>query len=98
MLLIPTTYKDTETETIPQLDKVKFKAWLKSRKIKRREELKLLLKGFQGPSAPANAPPVFEAFAFDLKNLCRHSFSQGKLEGGRNLKLSLKVFQGPAGV
>ena len=34
-----------------------------------REKLKLLLKGFQGPSAPAKAQLAFEAYAFDFTNL-----------------------------
>ena len=46
---------------------------MKSRKIKMRDKLKLLLKGFQGPSAPAKAQPAFEAYAFDLLNLSRQS-------------------------
>ena len=46
-----------------------------SRRIKRREKLKLSLKEFQGPLTPAKAQPAFEAYAFDLINLCRHSFN-----------------------
>ena len=57
---------------------------VQSRRIKRREKLKLSLKEFQGPLAPAKAQPAFEAYAFNLINLSRQSFSQGELEGGRN--------------
>ena len=42
--------------------------------------------GFQGPTALAEAQLAFEAFAFDLINLSRHSFSQGELKGGNNYK------------
>ena len=45
---------------------------------RRREKLKLSLKGFQGPSAPAKAQPAFEANAFDLINLSRLGFSRNK--------------------
>ena len=38
------------------------------------EKVNLSMKGFQGPSAPAKAQPAFEAYAFDLTNLYRHSF------------------------
>ena len=40
--------------------------------------------GFQGPTVLAKAQPAFEAFAFDLINLSRHS--QGELKGGNKYK------------
>ena len=37
--------------------------------------------------------PAFEAYALDIINLSRMSFTEGGVEGGRN---SLKGFQGPS--
>ena len=52
--------------------------------LKRREKLKLSLKGFQGPSVPAKAQLAFEAYATNLINLSRQSFGQGEFKGGGN--------------
>ena len=52
-----------------------------------------IISRFQGPSAPVKAQPVFEAYALDIINLSRQSFTQGEVEGGSN---SLKGFQGPS--
>ena len=62
-----------------------YQSRVESMRIQRREKLKLLLKGFQGPSAPAKAQPAFESNAFDLINVSRQSFSQGELNRGSNL-------------
>ena len=59
-------------------------------RIQGREKLKLLLKGFRGPSAPAKAKPAFEANFFDLINVSRQSFSQGELNRGSNLNYHCK--------
>ena len=56
-----------------------------SRRIRRRKKLKLSLARIPGPISTCQAQPAFEAYAFDLINLCRYSFHQGELEGERNL-------------
>ena len=67
-----------------------YQSRVESMRIQRREKLKLLLKGFWGPSAPAKAQPAFEANAFDLINVSRQSFSQGELNRGSNLNYHCK--------
>ena len=52
-----------------------------------------IISRFQGPSAPVKAQPVFEAYALDIINLSRQSFTQRR---SRRREKFLKGFQGPS--
>ena len=57
--------------------------------IKRREKLKLSLKGFQGPLAPAKGPPAFEAYAL-ISSIYLDRVQSRRINRREKLKLSLK--------
>ena len=70
MLLISWTYIDT----------------VSVKENQKEGETKWSLRRIPESLSTCQAQPAFEAYTLDLINLYRHSFHQGELEGGNNLK------------